>query len=1427
MSGTEEGIYTNSDIFSERYLSKELLRRPEWDCDEDAESALEELQTLYEEEYETVQNYEDDEEDTIDDWIQPVLKILGFEDLGETGFPNEAGSIDLVLFDSDGARRESAEARRNDDYASVYQNSATILEAKAWDTDFGKKFSEDRKYFDASQQISFYLSQMPLDTVEWGILTNGREWRLYGTNDHQSYVYFQIDDLPELINRGDLHAFKYFYVLFRSQAFTRRDGECFLDVVYRGSEETSLDIGDDLQDNVFNGLAILAEGFIETNDLVLEDDGTLSADSLQMDVPADEPFTLDDLREQSLIYLYRLMFLFYAESRGLLKPISDSNTRTYHAELSLLRLRDEIVEYGDSPEDVAQTYLKDTVTQWTRLNTFFSYIDGGKENIGIQAYDGGLFDRAEHQFLNEHSVSNHHLSQVIYLLSTTETSDGYEPVDYRELQIRHLGSIYEGLLQHQFQVATESMVAVREDDEEEWIEEDEYDDDDDNGIIVDRVDEGNLYLATDDHERKISGSFYTPKYIVDYIIGWTIKPKIKNIEKTLEEEDYSPGTADYARQFRSHVLDLNILDPAMGSGHFLTRTTSYLAREVIKQVREADELVAIAIERDSVGGDDSEEAFADGGSEEDSSQDSAPVSKFRETQVRRDIAKECIFGVDRNLVAVELAKLSMWLETLAADQPLAFLDHHLKQGDSLLGTDIEEIDGIDEIELDDEQSTLPTTVPDRREEVIETLVSIFEELVDIPNETIEDAREMKRIYYEDIQNNEQYRRFKQLANVDQANELGLDWNRGSAFERSGIQSDAFIYMAEYLESDEHWYGEGVEEGVVTKGWFQAAQEWAEDLSFFHWKLEFPEVYYNISAEEREDAGFDAIIGNPPWLGTRTGSIDSTVSEYYQSRYNVDGQTDLAEVFLKRCIELGEDVGSIGMVVPKRLATNEGFEDLRESIAVEETLNYAIDFDVAFEGVNNDALVLVIDSEPDEEEITVGERIGETEIETRSIDSDLLDAMPFTIIPVNSSNQQIELVKTINQNSTWELDPFVDIDRGAEVGMNHSSISQTSGPNSLPLVNHTDVKRHAIDYTGYYINTAEIDESDLKDEEIYTDTPKILIRFLESDIVAARDDTGYVSTNLVYHLQCTTYLDYFLGLLSSKLTTFWYRHAFQTEEVKFPHVQKSHINKLPIVVAQADGRLEQVEDRLAATDPSSDVVDAEALSIVDSGTNDFNGIRGEIQQRVNEIIDIKGDLYEVDLDLTRYIGLSERETELSDIGVFQSLAEEDSLLKSTADEFRDDKLKIGRVQVSRDDDTITVSASVRYKPDNPEKHETENGYKETELLDAFQIIGISTEQAKVIKEFVDYIVENHNDVRGFYKDTTSTISPLQRLREIEVPQHDDFRDEWNLYEDAKSHAEDLNQQISELESSVDTFFYLLFGIDNSEISLIEEDLGKDF
>ena len=163
----------------------------------------------------------------------------------------------------------------------------------------------------------------------------------------------------------------------------------------------------------------------------------------------------------------------------------------------------------------------------------------------------------------------------------------------------------------------------------------------------DRVSAGHLYLATDKGERKSTGSYYTPDYIVNYIVKNTIGPVVEQKWKDAQEKDESCIDA---------TLAINVLDPAMGSGHFLVGAVDFLSLKLLEAVQKDFEAGKIA--------------------------DTAP---YTNDWARRDVVSHCIYGVDLNELAVELAKVGLWLTTISKDKPLSFLDHRLKQGNSLIG----------------------------------------------------------------------------------------------------------------------------------------------------------------------------------------------------------------------------------------------------------------------------------------------------------------------------------------------------------------------------------------------------------------------------------------------------------------------------------------------------------------------------------------------------------------------------------------------------------------------------------------------------------------------------------------------------------------------------------------------------------------------
>lgn len=627
--------FVNEGLFNTQYLKQTLPELDEWDCDSEAKTSKLHLKNIFIEEHGVDENKEllDGllEDNLCEQWIDKVIEELGYSFSAKETLPKANGEVDRLLFESATDRRKGTSLKKDGYADEMFELASTVLEAKQWDFNFEQTFTDREVYNNASGQIRHYLEQTPVG-LDWGILTNGRKWRLYSIRDYRTQVYFEVD-LPELLLEGDIFDFKYFYLLFHKNSLEDRPRGRFLDRIWKESERYAEEVGGDLQDNVFRALRVLARGFTEE-------------DNLDLDLTSEED--LESLKENSLVFLYRIMFILYAEGKDLINPEEGIARKRYERNFSLEEKRIEVLEDVGHSEDF-ELYEKNRYELWDRLDTLFDLIDEGDDKLDITAYNGGLFATEEHQFISENRVSDSYLAQVIYYLSATTSNGKLVPVRYSDLNTRHLGSVYEGLLEHQFKKATEDLAAVEDDGNEVWKSADSVDEED----AIETVEEGDLYVANDDDERKTTGSYYTPEYVVKYIIEETVAPLLEDIEEQLQQDGFDPETEEYVGAFASRVRELNVLDPAMGSGHFLTSLINYLTEEVQKSARNAE-----------VSGIIDEEHY------------------------RRLVAKEVIYGTDNNEMAVELAKVSMWLETLAVDQPLAFLDHHLKIGNSVLGSDI-------------------------------------------------------------------------------------------------------------------------------------------------------------------------------------------------------------------------------------------------------------------------------------------------------------------------------------------------------------------------------------------------------------------------------------------------------------------------------------------------------------------------------------------------------------------------------------------------------------------------------------------------------------------------------------------------------------------------------------------------------------------
>lgn len=865
--------HNNNHLFSDHYLNTILKEDPRWqNVIPDSDAFLAWATELHEQHAAQLDHYS--EAQLENHWFQPILRQLGHVFEGQAAVPGLAEGIkypDYVLFPDEAARQQAVAAQKTSDYA---RQALAVAEVKAWDVPLGKK-RKGAPTFDnnnPSFQIDYYLRATELP---WGILSNGRLWRLvYQDSSYKLDVYFEIDLEQTILNQNRAAA-AFFVLFFRQAAFLAGDrGRVFLQDALQQSAHYAVALEKDLRDNAYRALEHLIQGFIEPQA------NGLSADDLPQ------------IYTNSLYLLYRIIFLFYGESRGLL-PIENPD----YQERSLTKLARDIAGVLDSGQRVPPM----TSQYWHRLKSLFSIINGDQPDLnqylGIPRYNGGLFKPDLHPFLENHFVGDRYLLAAVDVLARREVGERKEErrkenVDYRTLGVRQLGSIYEGLLEYRPRRATEPMVAVKRRNSEEWLPASQKPR---RAKVIDERDVGDVYLVTDKGERKATGSYYTPDYIVKYIVEETLDPLVEEARQQVKAEEARKQAGEAAAQaegqrFADEILKLNVLDPAMGSGHFLVEATDFLARAIA-----TDAYVTVEEEED-IPDDDL-------------------------VYWRRQVVEACIYGVDKNPMAVELAKLSLWLVTVAREKPLSFLDHHLRHGDSLVGARLTDLDALPahQQSQDDEQPPLfdeSAFTQDAFRAVggmmaIETMLS----------DSIEDIQAKETV-------------LAQIdAHLDKWRTIADLWT--SSFFGNEMAPEEYADLLRHLQGGEAMMStdqrrQYLDHSAVT------------DNDYFHWQLEFPEVYFDRHGQhKKENAGFEAIIGNPPYV--RQEQL-TPYKPNYQNRFkSFSGTADLYLYFYEQGIKQLRRAGRIAYISSGTFAKTNSAKSFRDWLPNHAHIEVLIDF----------------------------------------------------------------------------------------------------------------------------------------------------------------------------------------------------------------------------------------------------------------------------------------------------------------------------------------------------------------------------------------------------------------------------------------------------------------------------------------------------
>ncbi|SNR64091.1 Methyltransferase domain-containing protein [Humidesulfovibrio mexicanus] len=617
----------------------------------------------------------------------------------------------------------------------------------------------------------------------WAFVTNGLKLRILRDNisfTRQAFVEFDLEAMMEGQVYPDFRLL--WLVCHQSRVEAARPEDCFLEQWSKAARDIGSRVLEHLRTGVESAINELGTGFLK-HPSNLDIRTKLASGALDK----------QDYFRQLLRLIYRLLFLFVSEDRGLL--LKDSSSRQAEVFLrfySTARLRTLAASLRGTRHDDLFEGLR-LIMQ--RLGT-----DEGCPELGLAPLGSMLFSKSAMPDIEPCRISNESLLAAVRHLATITGPEGLRPVDFKNLGAEELGSIYESLLE-----------------------------------LHPNMDDGFKLETAAGHERKTTGSYYTPESLIQSLLDTALDPVLAEARKAENPEQA--------------ILDLKVCDPACGSGHFLLAAANRMAKALAAARTGEDEPAPEAV-RDA----------------------------------KRAIISRCIYGVDLNPMAVELCKVSLWLESMDPGKPLSFLDSHVQCGNSLLGATPALLragipdEAFSPIEGDEKercQAAKKSNKEQRKDHAarlkrsglmpyaeepfiqLGNLAESVQAFMRVDDSTIEGVRERQRMW-ESLASGSGYRFGRMWADAWCA---AFVWKKikapaGEAFYP--ITEDVFRRIEKNPFSIPDWMQKEIE-------------RLSRQYQFFHWHLAFPEVFRlpcKGNAPENApagwDGGFDVVLGNPPW-----------------------------------------------------------------------------------------------------------------------------------------------------------------------------------------------------------------------------------------------------------------------------------------------------------------------------------------------------------------------------------------------------------------------------------------------------------------------------------------------------------------------------------------------------------------------------------
>ena len=952
-----------------------------------------------------------------------------------------------------------------------------FLEAKGFKVDLDKASSKKElaPHFQLVQYLQMYKKS-------FGFLTNGQLWRFYDNREltqNKSYVEINLSAALQLPQAEKVKAISLFLKLFAQHRYIKNQLSHINEVEQFAADAYAY--ATDAEEN-------LKSVIYGTNgeDSMFE----LIGKSLHRVSPDTNPV---EIYENSIILLFRLLFIVYFEDNN--KELLTGHD--HYAEYSLQHIFDSIGKEANSSKH----------NGFKMLGDLFRLLDEGDENIDFPLFNGGLFDPERAQLLNlpkifDNGTLQKILEQLLYKTLRKTTLFEHRR-DYRNISVTHLGRIYEGLLEYSFQVPLHSTTYLVYQIGSGAIEEAYFDDYDlaelknqkgFKAIHSQQLNKGEFILKNANNSRKSSASYYTPTSLTQFLVKSAVDTAIAQ-GKSIEQ--------------------LKVIDNACGSGHFLVEALNYLTYIGMITLPDAPALQKIiASERKKI--------------EAQITNLNIKNYEIKDEQIlKRALLKRCIYGLDLNPFAVELSRLSLWIDSFIFGTPLSFIEHHIQHGNALIGSTEKEFLVFNQEYESKKSKNLAFDFEDSMDIVFTELADASENLNNLQDTSTADVKKSKVIWRTEIKPKlEQLSRSLSLVSM-----LDIMDIEGSIAKVKKLQQlkdlKLEIFFGTKLDSKDEKKQKQLQE------LFAEIESHQKRFGFFHYEVAFPEARN----------GFDVIVGNPPWDKTKFSDTDffpyfksryrsmsagekkvirenllndpaikadyeerslemTVVNEYYKKAYPLNsgsGDGNLFRFFVERNLSLLAPGGSLNYVLPSALMFEEGSEILRHEIFKSFQMSFFYSFENR-EGLFPDvhraykfAMMQVIRSTPSDDDIINSAFYLTNPVElqnsNRKIDYPVnllkkLSPDQWSMMELRNEKDLVILEKCYMAYSPLDMD-WLDFRRELDMTNDKDLFIENHVPEMLPLFEGKMIWQFddRVDSAKYWLNLDDFDTR-LRTKEIY-------------------------------------------------------------------------------------------------------------------------------------------------------------------------------------------------------------------------------------------------------------------------------------------------------------------------------------------------------